>query len=34
MKYICNYCNVFAYDEEKRDWNADLEPETLVRDIQ
>jgi isopentenyl diphosphate isomerase/L-lactate dehydrogenase-like FMN-dependent dehydrogenase/rubredoxin len=33
MKYICTYCNVFAYDEEKGDLNADLRPGTLVKDI-
>jgi rubredoxin len=33
MKYICTYCNVFAYDEEKGDLNADLRPNTLVKDI-
>lgn len=33
MKYICTYCNVFAYDEEKGDINASLEPNTTVKDI-
>ncbi len=33
MKYICTYCNVFAYDEEKGDLNAHLEPGTRVKDI-
>lgn len=33
MKYVCSYCNVFAYDEEKGDLNAHLEPGTLVKDI-
>ncbi len=33
MKYVCTYCNVFAYDEEKGDLNAHLEPGTRVEDI-
>ncbi|PKL67169.1 MAG: alpha-hydroxy-acid oxidizing enzyme [Methanobacteriales archaeon HGW-Methanobacteriales-1] len=33
MKYICTYCNVFAYDEEKGDLNANLNPGTSVKDI-
>ncbi len=33
MKYICTYCNIFAYDEEKGDWNANLKPGKLVKDI-
>jgi len=33
MKYICTYCNVFAYDEEKGDTNALLNPGTKVENI-
>lgn len=33
MKYICTYCNVFAYDEEKGDTNALLDPGTKVENI-
>lgn len=33
MKYICTYCNVFAYDEEKGDTNALLKPGTKVENI-
>lgn len=33
MKYICTYCNVFVYDEEKGDTNALLEPGTKVENI-
>ncbi len=31
MKYICTYCNIYAYDEEKGDPDTELEPGTLVR---
>ncbi|MCE7697365.1 MAG: alpha-hydroxy-acid oxidizing protein [Methanobacterium paludis] len=33
MKYICTYCNFFAYDDEKRDLNSHLEPGTTLKDI-
>ncbi|MDP3035346.1 MAG: rubredoxin [Methanobacteriaceae archaeon] len=33
MKYLCTYCNVFAYDDEKGDLNAILEPDTTFDNI-
>ncbi|HSQ02228.1 MAG TPA: alpha-hydroxy-acid oxidizing protein [Methanobacterium sp.] len=33
MKYICTYCNVYAYDEEKGDPNSKLQPGTIIDDI-
>ncbi|MFY9637196.1 MAG: alpha-hydroxy-acid oxidizing protein [Methanobacterium sp.] len=33
MKYICTYCNIYAYDEEKGDPDTELEPGTLVDDF-
>lgn len=33
MKYICSYCNVYAYDDEKGDRDTKLEPGTLVDDF-
>ena len=30
MKYVCTYCNIYAYDEEKGDPDTGLEPGTLV----
>ena len=33
MKYVCTYCNVFAYDDEKGDLNAILEPGTTFDNI-
>jgi 4-hydroxymandelate oxidase len=33
MKYICTYCNTYAYDEEKGDPDTNLKPGTSVEDI-
>ena len=33
MKYICTYCNVYAYDEEKGDPGSKLQPGTIIDDI-
>ena len=33
MKYICTYCNVYAYDEEKGDPGSKLQPGTKIDDI-
>ena len=29
MKYICTYCNIYAYDEDKGDPETNLEPGTV-----
>ena len=33
MKYICTYCNIYAYDEEKGDLDTKLEPGTKIEDF-
>ncbi len=33
MKYICTYCNTYAYDEDKGDPDTNLEPGTRLEDI-
>jgi 4-hydroxymandelate oxidase len=33
MKYICTYCNVYAYDEEKGDQGSKLQPGTKIDDF-
>lgn len=33
MKYICSYCNIYAYDEEKGDPETKLEPGTKLDEI-
>ncbi len=33
MKYICTYCNIYAYDEEKGDPETKLTPGTSLDDI-
>jgi isopentenyl diphosphate isomerase/L-lactate dehydrogenase-like FMN-dependent dehydrogenase/rubredoxin len=33
MKYICTYCNIYAYDEEKGDPDTKIEPGTNVIDF-
>jgi len=33
MKYICTYCNVYAYDEEKGDPGSKLQPGTKIDDF-
>lgn len=33
MKYICTYCNIYAYDEEKGDPETKLEPGTQIEDF-
>ncbi len=33
MKYICTYCNIYAYDEEKGDPDTNIGPETNVDDF-
>lgn len=33
MKYICTYCNIYAYDEEKGDPDTKLESSTKVEDF-
>jgi len=33
MKYICTYCNIYAYDDEKGDPETKIEPGTKVDDF-
>lgn len=33
MKYLCTYCNIYAYDEEKGDPETKLDPGTSLEDI-
>jgi len=33
MKYICTYCNTYAYDEDKGDPDTNLKPGTSLEDI-
>jgi isopentenyl diphosphate isomerase/L-lactate dehydrogenase-like FMN-dependent dehydrogenase/rubredoxin len=33
MKYICTYCNTYAYDEDKGDPDINLKPGTSIQDI-
>jgi 4-hydroxymandelate oxidase len=33
MKYICTYCNIYAYDEDKGDMDTKLEPGTRFEDF-
>ena len=33
MKYICTYCNIYAYDEDKGDLDTQLEPSTRLEDF-
>ena len=33
MKYICTYCNIYAYDDEKGDPKTKIEPGTKVDDF-
>ena len=33
MKYICTYCNIYAYDEDKGDLDTQLKPGTRFEDI-
>ncbi len=33
MKYVCTYCNIYAYDEEKGDPDTKLKPGTKLEDF-
>ncbi|WP_083804495.1 alpha-hydroxy-acid oxidizing protein [Methanobacterium lacus] len=33
MRYICSYCNIYIYDEEKGDLETKLEPGTTLEEI-